>query len=48
MRRRAAKERDEVSCVQELKKSEGFMREMRRQYAALVALARKGESEGRR
>ncbi|KAK8831246.1 hypothetical protein WA577_003416 [Blastocystis sp. JDR] len=37
----AAKERDEVSCVQELKKSEGFMREMRRQYAALVALARK-------
>lgn len=41
--RRAAQERDEMSCVEELKKSEGFMKEMRRQYAALVSLARKGE-----
>ena len=48
MRRRAAKERDEVSCVEELRKSEGFMKEMRRQYATLVSLARKGEDEGRR
>ena len=48
MRRRTAKEHGETSCVEELKKSEGFMKEMRQKYAALVELARKGEEcEGR-
>ena len=48
MRRRTAKEHGETSCVEELKKSEGFMKEMRQKYAALVELARKGEKcEGR-
>lgn len=42
MRSRVGKEQNETSCVDQLMKSEGFMKILRSRYAELVEKARKG------
>ena len=44
MKSRVGKEQQETSCVDQLMKSDGFMKIVRSRYAELVEKARKGES----